>query len=271
MKFILAILALGFPPAFSYLASLERANAAAAQPPTFDAPTYFMDPVTPNQAASANESYLDGLVTTPTATTSGNGISGYLDALPNNSAGASGAGLNSYAETLNAAGSAPPSFLDNTPSTSSAPAAESFSFEGDGNVAASSTNYMDALASNSASSISGVGIASYLDALPSKLSLSGGAGISTYSDGIPSANIAVGGAGIQSHTDTLSPTSGGTKASYAPSSGSKPTFTMGSISGSFDFSFEAARTAVRSEHPPSLHWSASLLERNSRSRSVMRG
>ena len=240
MKFTVAFLALGVTPAFSYLASLEKSNVAPAAGTT-NVPYYFTSGTDTKPAAEASsgiKSYLDALTSSPAAgAPSGAGMTGYLDALPANSAGvSSGRGIGSYAETLNVAGAAAAA-----PAAPAAPVAPApASFESGGNVAATSASYMEALGASSTSSISGAGMSSYLDALPRAASRTAGAGIITHVNAIPAANVAAGGAGIQSYTDALNPGSVPSKGSWAPgASSSKPAFAIGSVSGSFDFSFEA--------------------------------
>lgn len=239
MKFTVAFLALGVTPAFSYLASLEKSNVAPSAG-TANVPYYFTTDAKPAaEASSGIKSYLDALGSSPVAgAPSGAGMTGYLDALPANSAGVSaGSGISSYAETLNAAGAAA-AVAPAAPAAPMAPAP--VSFESGGNVAVTSASYMEALGASSTSSISGAGMSSYLDALPRAASRTAGAGIITHVNAIPAANVAAGGAGIQSYTDALNPGSVPSKGSWAPgASSSKPAFAIGSVSGSFDFSFEA--------------------------------
>ena len=240
---------MGVTPAFSYLATLSNSAPATG---TSDVPYYFTTDSQPAAEASpAIQNYLDALAgpnnaavgTPPT----GGGMAGYLDALPANSndvaaPSSSGSGMNSYAESLNAAGAA--AVLPQAAPVETVAPAEPVSFEADGNAAVTTANYMDALGSGD-SSIAGAGIGSYLDALPNAPGLAGGAGITTYLDSVPAANVAAGGAGIQSHTDSLNSNGGPAKGSWAPGAGStKPAFTMGSISGKFDFNFEADASII---------------------------
>lgn len=183
--------------------------------------------------ASAGSSYLDAL-SSGTTSVSGPGMTSYLDALhSNDSSRFSGAGLTSYASSLNqAAAAAAPK-----PAAPAAPVAASASPAGPS--APTSGAYLAALSTGVA--IGGPGLTSYLDALPRAATLAGGAGISTYVSNIVSSNV-VSGPGLTSYTDALGGRSTFTK-SFSPFSGatSKPaaSFTIGSVTGKFDFSLHA--------------------------------
>lgn len=280
MKFTLAtILALGAvaPVAsFSYLESLSTAApsiappqmkpapprpAAAAEAPFFftngakdepaDSPAFFFTSGSSDVPAPASSAkYLEHLSSGATSV-SGPGMTSYLDALPKNSAGFGGPGISSYASSLNQAaaqyvaqtGSAPPA------PAAPAPAAAAKSDMSSHPVAVSTGNYLDALAGGSSSSPTGPGITSYLDALPKSATLSGGAGISTYISAMTSSNV-VSGPGMTTYTDALGGGRAGySKKTYSPfggaaSAGSASTgsraFTIGSVTGKFDFSLEAS-------------------------------
>jgi hypothetical protein len=240
MKFSLAVFALGVAPAFGYLASLEKA-ATAAKVESGEAPYYFTNGASDSPLGSASsgiKSYLDGLVSSPATQPRGAGMTSYLDALPHNPVATTGSGMTSYAESLNKAGAAA------APVEAAAPAAPAAaaptSFAADGTAAATSAGYMAALSSGT-TSISGAGIKGYLDALPTAPSMTGGAGISNYLSSLPASNVASGGAGLRTYQDALSPSSGYSKPpAFGLSGKSAPkSFTIGSVSGSFDFSFEA--------------------------------
>jgi hypothetical protein len=182
--------------------------------------------------AAAGASYLDALSTGATSV-SGPGMTSYLDALPSNdSSRFGGAGLTSYASSLNQAAAAAPK-----PVAPAAPVATSASTAGP--TAPTSGAYLEALSTGVA--IGGPGLTGYLDALPRSATLSGGAGISTYISNIVSSNV-VSGPGMTSYTDALGGRSTFSK-SFSPFSGaaSKPssTFTIGSVTGRFDFSLHA--------------------------------
>jgi hypothetical protein len=240
------LLTLSVTPACAYMAQLER-QSAAAKVASGEAQYYTTSGTTDKHIGSASsgiKNYLDALVTSPTTTPRGAGLTSYLDALPQNTASSiTGSGMSSYAESLNKAGSitAPKPAAAAAAAAAVAPAAPT-SFAATGNVATTSMSYLQAISSNAAP-ISGAGMRTYLDALPaSPVSAISGAGITTYLDALPR-GASVSGAGIKTYVDALSPTSGVAlkKGSYAPAasgSAAKPAFAIGSVSGSFDFSFE---------------------------------
>lgn len=237
----IVVLALSAVPTCAYLAQLERIT-AAAKIASGEAQYYTTSGTTDKPIGSASsgiKNYLDALVTSPATTPKGAGMTSYLDALPKNTATSiTGSGMSSYAESLNKAGSIAPPKPAFVPAPAAAAPAAPTSFANTGNVATTSMTYLQAISSN-AVPITGSGMRTYLDALPSAPSVSG-AGIKTYLDALPRA-MAVSGAGIKSYVDALSPVTSVSKASYAPSSSgsaaAKP-FAIGSVSGAFDFSFE---------------------------------
>lgn len=230
MKLSLAVLALGLTPAFSYLATLEKATAAKGEAQY-------------GSGSSGIRNYLDALATSPATSPSGGGLTSYLDALPKNTApSVSGNGMQSYAESLNKAGSVAQPVVAAAAPKAVAPAPTSFAAAG--NVATTSISYLQAISTN-ASPVSGSGMRGYLDALPASPSAVRGAGITTYLDALPR-GAAVSGAGLKTYIDALSPTSSVfSKAAYTPSSSAETPFAMGSISGAFDFSFDVDESIMK--------------------------
>ena len=253
-------------------------NGAADEPA--DSPAfYFTSGSTDIPASTSSSSYLDALggsndvAQTPTAVSvvagssasylnmlgdgavsvSGPGITNYLDALFQNSA-ISGAGISSYASSLNEYAS---EIIASDPSTPQAAApvpvattpAASVSDVVSSKVATTSGSYLDALAS-AASQTSGAGITTYVEALPVTAALAGGAGITTYASSLVSSSTVSGpgissyvdvlGGGIPSFTHSFSPFSGAS----ISASGSDVTFTIGSVTGQFDFTLEATAEMV---------------------------
>lgn len=205
----------------SYLENLGGENVAALAAPA---------------SGTDGTSYLDVLGSGATSV-SGPGMANYLDALPQNSAYGGGPGISSYASSLNQAAS---DFIGSVPP--SAPEAAPVAVAPSNSVMPSAPNsgdYLDALASG-VSTTSGAGITTYLDALPRSATLSGGMGISTYSSNLVSANV-VSGPGMTTYTDVI----GGGLASFTQSFSpfrkdtDSPAFAIGSVTGTFDFTFEA--------------------------------
>jgi hypothetical protein len=173
-------------------------------------------------------SYLDALKG-PAVSARGAGMTSYLDALPKSSA-PTGSGMPSYAASLNKAGAS------SAPAPVASPAAPtSFASADTSTVVISSASYLDNL--KGASAPTGSGMIGYLDALPQGPRAITGAGILSYANALRTTNT-VSGAGIRSYTDALSPTSGSWKGASSSSSGSPAAFTIGSVSGRFDFSLE---------------------------------
>jgi hypothetical protein len=167
-------------------------------------------------------------------------MTSYLDALPKNPASAvRGAGITSYAESLNKAGAvaySPPLQASKPPAQASAPPAskEPFSFDNKAKVAASSASYLDALASSSSIAPTGAGVRGYLDGLPSGAATLAGAGMMTYVNTLKATSVA-GGPGVRTYTDALS----GGKVATMSTPFSKPTFTIGSVTGRFNLTIDA--------------------------------
>lgn len=223
----------------SYLDALGGAGSAVAPPAA----------AAVSGAAGSSSSYLNMLGNGATVV-SGPGITSYLDALPQNSAIA-GAGISTYASSLNQYAS---EIIASDPvAAASAPvaaaAAASVADIISAPIATTSGSYLDAL-NSAASQISGAGITTYVEALPVTAVIAGGAGIHTYASDLVSAS-SVGGPGVPTYVDTLnggiasftnsfSPFSGAS----IPASGSDVTFTMGSVTGTFDFTLEATAEIV---------------------------
>lgn len=207
--------------------------------------------VSASGTAGSSSSYLNVLGNEATSV-SGPGIATYLDALPQNSA-VGGAGISTYASSLNQyASEIIASVAQSAPEAAApvavAPAASVFDTEA-ASLATSSGSYLDALAT-AASSTHGAGIATYVESLPITESLVGGSGINTYASNLVSATSVSGpgvatyadtlGGGIASFTDSFSPFSGAS----ISASGNDVTFTMGSVTGQFDFTLEASAAMV---------------------------
>lgn len=226
----------------SYLDALGGAGSAVA----------LSAPAAVSGTAGSSASYLDVLGSGATSV-SGPGITNYLDALPQNSA-ISGAGISTYASSLNQYAS---EIIASTPSApevytpapvAAAPAAPVAAFESSP-MATSSGSYLDALAT-AASQTSGAGITTYVESLPITAALAGGAGINTYASNLVSSSFVSGpgvptyadslGGGISSFTNSFSPFSGAS----ISASGSDVTFTMGSVTGYFDFTLEASAEII---------------------------
>ncbi len=223
-------------PATSSGSYLDALGGAASAPAPY-APVAAAGP-----AAGSSASYLDYLGS-GTTDVSGPGLTTYLDALPQNS-NFGGAGISTYASSLNQYAQE----IMGVPEFSAPPApAPVQSFGGDNSLppmATSSGNYLDAL-TTAASQTSGAGITTYVESLPITAALAGGAGIQTYAGSLVSSS-SISGSGVSTYADTL----GGGIASFSNSfspfggssiaaSGSDVTFTMGSVTGYFDFTLEA--------------------------------
>ena len=156
---------------------------------------------------------------------SGAGIASYLDALTSGGNTISGAGISSYTDALSGSRTAPRAATTPAPVSAApvAPAAiapvAATPLAGSGAaLAGSSSSYLQALGTGA--NLSGGGIPTYKDALPSSNVVAGGSGIATHKDNLPSVNV-VSGAGLTSYTlsgdgrSTLKP-------SYAPSGAAKP-------------------------------------------------
>jgi hypothetical protein len=222
----------------SYLDALGGAGSAVAPPA----------PAAVSGAAGSSTSYLSILGSGATSV-SGPGVTSYLDALPQNSA-VGGAGISTYASSLNEyaseiVGSAPSAPQVAAPAPVAAAPAAFVSAIGSAAMATSSGSYLDALAT-AASQTSGAGITTYVESLPLTAALVGGAGLNTYASnlvsssnvsgpGIPTYADALCG-GIPSFTNSFSPFSGAS----ISASGSDVNFTMGSVTGYFDFALEAS-------------------------------
>jgi hypothetical protein len=222
----------------SYLDALGGAGSAVAPPA----------PAAVSGAAGSSTSYLSILGSGATSV-SGPGVTSYLDALPQNSA-VGGAGISTYASSLNEyaseiVGSAPSAPQVAAPAPVAAAPAAFVSAIGSAAMATSSGSYLDALAT-AASQTSGAGITTYVESLPITAALVGGAGLNTYASnlvsssnvsgpGIPTYADALCG-GIPSFTNSFSPFSGAS----ISASGSDVNFTMGSVTGYFDFALEAS-------------------------------
>jgi len=256
MKFSTAlVLAMAVPAASlsSYLEQLSKPAAASTAAPFFftngasDQPMSTPGPPSPKNTAdymsqlngagasapsgAGMTSYLDALKGPATASARGAGITSYLDALPKSST-TTGSGMPSYAESLNKAGAS------SAPAAPAAPAAPtSFASASTSTVVTSSASYLDNLKSVGSTAPTGSGMRGYLDGLPQGPSAPNGAGILSYANAIRTINT-VSGAGIRSYTDALSPTSGSWKGASSSSVGSPSAFTIGSVSGRFDFSIQ---------------------------------
>ena len=223
-------------PATSSGSYLDALGGAASAPAPF-APAAAAGP-----AAGSSASYLDYLGS-GTTDVSGPGLTTYLDALPQNS-NFGGAGISTYASSLNQYAQEIMGYPE-----VAAPAPEPVPVVSLGNdastpMATSSGNYLDAL-TTAASQTSGAGITTYVESLPITAALAGGAGIQTYAGSLVSSS-SISGTGVPTYADTL----GGGIASFSNSfspfggssiaaSGSDVTFTMGSVTGYFDFTLEA--------------------------------
>lgn len=226
----------------SYLDALGGAASAVA--PSAPAPA--------SGAAGSSASYLSILGNGATDV-SGPGITSYLDALPQNSA-FGGPGISSYASSLNQYANeiiaSSPSAPEVAAPAPVAPAPVAPVADAASPMATSSGSYLDALAT-AASQTSGAGITTYVESLPITAALAGGAGITSYASSLVSSSWA-GGAGVPSYVDTLgggipsftnsfSPFSGAS----IPASGSDVTFTIGSVTGQFDFTLEASAEMIQ--------------------------
>lgn len=229
------------PTSGSYLDALGGAGSAVAP----------SAPAAVSGAAGSSSSYLSILGSGATSV-SGPGVTNYLDALPQNSA-VGGAGISTYASSLNAyaseiVGSAPSAPQFAAP-VSAAPAAPAFDNESAA-MATSSGSYLDALAT-AASQTSGAGITTYVESLPITAALAGGAGLNTYASNLVSTST-VSGAGIPTYADALCGGIPSFTNSFSPfsgasisASGSDVTFTMGSVTGYFEFALEAGPEMVQ--------------------------
>jgi hypothetical protein len=224
MKFALAVLALlgsVLSPAlsFSYLDSISKANPV-------------MTPQGKN-GPSNGASYLDALTRPAVSAPSGKGIGSYLDNLPKSNVATKGAGMLSYAASLNKPSSA--SSYSAAPSFSAAPAAPAAPARANTPSSSSSApamtttsgGYLSALG-NPSTAVRGTGMRGYLDILPRAPTVSGGAGIPSFTATLPTVNVARG-AGVPSYADALS---GGYKSfsgskGFAPSSSSSTSSSIG--------------------------------------------
>ena len=210
-------------------------------------------PATVSGAAGSSSSYLNILGSGATSV-SGPGITNYLDALPQNSA-FGGAGISTYASSLNQyaseiIASAPSSPEFAAPSPVSAAPVAPISNVASTPLATTSGSYLDAL-NTAASQTSGAGITTYVESLPITAALAGGSGINTYASNLVSSSSVNGpgvstyadtlGGGIPSFTNSFSPFSGAS----ISASGSDVTFTMGSVSGQFDFALETSAEMIQ--------------------------
>jgi len=227
----------------SYLDALGGASSAVAPSSSADY----------SGTAGSSSSYLNVLGSGATVV-SGPGVTTYLDALPQNSA-VGGAGINTYASSLNQHASeiigsvAPSAPAVAAPAPVAAAPAAPVSNVGSFAMATSAGSYLDAL-STAASTMSGAGIHTYVESLPITAALAGGSGINTYASNLVSSTSASGpgvatyidtlGGGIASFTNSFSPFSGAS----ISASGSDVTFTMGSVTGQFDFTLEASAEMV---------------------------
>jgi len=202
--------------------------------------------------AGSSASYLN-MLGNDAVSVSGPGITSYLDALFQNSA-ITGAGISTYASSLNQYASEIIASDPNTPEAAVAvpvattPAA-ALPDVVSSSVATTSGSYLDALDS-AASQTTGAGITTYVEALPVTAALAGGAGITTYASSLVSSS-SVGGPGIPSYVDVLGGGIPSFTHSFSPfsgasisASGSDVTFTMGSVTGQFDFTLEATAEIV---------------------------
>jgi hypothetical protein len=202
----------------SYAEALNEAGAAAvSRAPAAPAATAWVSSFAPvvGKVATTSANYLTNLASrSSSGAPTGAGITQYLDALPRVPTATSGAGIRSYAEALNKAGA-------NAASRAPAAAAWVSSFAPVGKIAGggitgTSASYLNAIASRSSSGApTGAGIIQYLDALPRTPSVVGGGGIRSYA------------AALSGQPGALSGDS------------SQSTFTIGSVNGKFNFSFEA--------------------------------
>lgn len=223
----------------SYLDALGGGSAVAAPAPAAVTGT-----------AGNSASYLDYLGSGATSV-SGPGITSYLDALPQNTA-FGGAGITTYASSLNQyaseiTGTPVPAAPTPVAAAAVAPAVAPASA---GPVATTSGSYLDAL-NTAASTMCGAGISTYVESLPITAALSGGAGINTYASNLVSSS-AFGGAGVPSYVDVLGGGIASFTNSFSPFSGSSlaatsnaVSFTMGSVTGHFDFALEASAEMVQ--------------------------
>mmetsp|Transcript_20207 Transcript_20207/g.50272 ORF Transcript_20207/g.50272 Transcript_20207/m.50272 type:complete len:325 (+) Transcript_20207:46-1020(+) len=203
--------------------------------------------------AGSSASYLNYLGS-GTTDVSGPGITSYLDALPQNS-NFGGAGISTYASSLNQYASETMGSAPSVPEVAPAPvaaapvAAAPVSDYASTPTATSSGSYLDAL-STAASQTSGAGITTYVESLPITAALAGGAGINTYAGSLVSAS-SVSGPGVATYADTLNGGISSFTNSFSPfggssitASGSEVTFTMGSVTGYFDFSLETSAPMI---------------------------
>lgn len=226
----------------SYLDALGGGSAVAAPAPAAVTGT-----------AGNSASYLDYLGSGATSV-SGPGITSYLDALPQNTA-FGGAGITTYASSLNQyaseiTGTPVPAAPAPVAAAAVAPPVAAAAPSSTGPVATTSGSYLDAL-STAASTMSGAGISTYVESLPITVALSGGAGINTYASNLVSSS-AFGGAGVPSYVDVLGGGIASFTNSFSPFSGSSlaatsnaVSFTMGSVTGHFDFTLEASAEMVQ--------------------------
>jgi len=209
-------------------------------------------PAVVSSAAGSSASYLNILGSGATSV-SGPGITSYLDALPQNSA-TEGAGISTYASSLNQyaseiIASSPSAQAIDVPAPVSAAPVATVSDISSSPMATTSGSYLDDL-DTAASQTSGAGITTYVESLPITAALVGGTGINTYASNLISSSSVSGpgvttyadtlGGGIPSFTNSFSPFSGAS----IPASGSDVTFTIGSLTGQFDFNLEASAEMV---------------------------
>lgn len=242
-------------PAFYFTSGNTDVPASTTSSSYLDALGGASSPIAPAAAeastvtAGSSASYLNFLGSGATDV-SGPGITNYLDALPQNS-NFGGAGISTYASSLNQYAS---EIIGSAPSVPevAAPApvaAAPVSDFGEAPTATSSGSYLDAL-STAASQTSGAGITTYVESLPITAALAGGAGISTYAGSLVSSS-SVSGPGVPTYADTLGGGIPSFTNSFSPfgessiaASGSQVTFTMGSVTGYFDFSLETSAEMI---------------------------
>lgn len=209
-------------------------------------------PAAPATTAGSSASYLDVLGSGATSV-SGPGITSYLDALPLNSA-IGGAGITSYASSLNQYASEIVASVQEAAPVAAAPVAAAPAPVAAADAASAPTattsgSYLDAL-STGASSVSGAGITTYVESLPITAALSGGAGINTYASNLVS-STSFSGPGVPTYVDVISGGIPSFTNSFSPFgetsiavSSNNVEFTMGSVTGQFDFTLEASAEII---------------------------
>mmetsp|Transcript_4878 Transcript_4878/g.10763 ORF Transcript_4878/g.10763 Transcript_4878/m.10763 type:complete len:323 (-) Transcript_4878:32-1000(-) len=198
--------------------------------------------------AGSSTAYLNVLGSGATSV-SGPGITSYLDALPHNAA-VGGAGITSYASSLNQyASEIIGSVEQEAPAPVAAVPVAPVSDVAASPLSTSPASYLDAL-STGASAVSGAGITTYVESLPLTAVLAGGAGINTYASNLV-ASSAVSGPGVPTYADTLGGGIGSFTNSFSPFgeasiavSSNNVEFTIGSVTGQFDFTLEASAEII---------------------------